>query len=447
MDLTAQVQPDRLSRGWQADQDWFAAGPEATTASSSPRPSPSSSTPPASPSSPSSSLSSSLPLRPKECSPAEPTIRHVATEERSDPPGSSILRLPADILYLIGDHLDTPEALSLSLTCKAIFAARPTMCRRRDKMSPENRRRFLLMLEKDPRIGRGVFYCQSCNFLHPFQRSWGPRSEDEARSAPARPHHCGVRDRFSPAGNPYGLSYTHARLVMNEHLYGAGQGLPLGNICVRHTEKRPSTTILCTTDARIKDDELFILRTYAFTILNESVPDFRRCGGPRDFRLCEHTSFFPHSSSSPYRQHIPQLQQPWTGEQQFSPCEDAPGSCGLCLMDYEVSIAPLMPTSTWSVTIKAYHQLGACRTPEDWKWARFSEANRPHLFFPNRPNRRGSTHSAGAVKKRWHDQRARIAGQQGSDVDGLEIEGNSLPLPAAAWMWRDTKRLVPVEQN
>ncbi|KAM4056629.1 hypothetical protein HRG_003498 [Hirsutella rhossiliensis] len=397
---------------------------------------------PSPPSSPSSHSSASLPPQPHSPSPLTACAATTAT-----PLEPHILQLPADILLLICDQLDTPEALSMSLTCKSVFALSLTMCQCRRKMPSEERRRFLLLLEADARMGRGVFYCHACNSLHPFQRDWGPRSEREASGAPARPHHCGIRDRFAPAGNPFGLSYHHARLVMNQHLYGPGRGLALGNICVRHTERRPATSILCTTDAQIKDGELLLLRTYAFTVADDSISEFRRGGGPRDFRLCEHTCFFPHSSSSPYRQHIPQLQPPRTGDQAFPPCHDAPGSCGLCLMDYVITVAP--SSAAWDVTIKAYHQLGACRSPDDWKWARFSEAKRPHLFFPNRPNRRSSTLEAGAVRRRWLGEAttAMTAGKVGPDVDGMVASHKSVSLPITSWLWRDTKPLVCAEPS
>lgn len=73
----------------------------------------------------------------------------------------------------------------------------------------------------------------------------------------------------------------------------------------------------------------------------------------------------------------------------------------------------------WRVTIRAYHQLGPCRSPDDWRWARFSESSRPHLFFPNRPNRRGSSEFPGAARKRWFDK-------GGSDPDP---EPQSQPQP------------------
>ena len=344
---------------------------------------------------------------------------------------SRILQLPADVVLLVCDQLATPEALSLSLACKSTYALCFSTCRR--KMTLEDRRRFLLLLERDAGMGRGVFYCHMCNSLHPFRPYWGPRSEREASNEPSL-HHCGNRDRFAPIGNRFDLSYTHARLVMNDHFYGPGRGIPVDNICVEHTEARAMTSVRCRTEAKIKNDELYLLRTYTFAIPNDSVGEFRKCIGARDFRLCEHTSFF--SNTSVYRQYIPELQcRPGSGDQGFAACKDSLGSCGLCLMDYDITIAPAQGTAEWDVRIKAYHQLGACRTPDDWKWARFTEARRPHLFFPNRPNRRGSTHNAGVVRQRWLETKATQP-----DAKKPRVQ-KSFPIPFPTWLWRDTKPL------
>ncbi|KND87844.1 hypothetical protein TOPH_07477 [Tolypocladium ophioglossoides CBS 100239] len=345
--------------------------------------------------------------------------------------GSRILQLPADVLLLICDELETPEALSLSLACKSTYALCFALCHK--KMTVDDRRKFLLLLEKDPGMGRGVFYCHTCNYLHPFQPYWGPHSEPEASSEPSL-HHCGNRDRFAPIGNRFDLSYTHARLAMNDHFYGPGRGIPLENLCIEHTEHRDWTSVLCSTDAKIKNDELYLLRTYTFTIPNDSIAEFRKCTGARDFRLCEHTSFF--SNTSVYRQYVPELQRrPASGGEGFATCKDSPGSCGLCLMDYDITIAPAQDNPAWDVTIKAHHQLGACRTPDDWKWARFTEACRAHLFFPNRPNRRGSTHNAGVVKQRWSETATK-------QPDAKKVSGQkSFPIPFPTWLWRDTKPL------
>lgn len=365
---------------------------------------------------------------------AEPVARPALAQE------AKILQYPGDLLLLVRDHLDTASAISLALTCRSAykFCFSPS---KHTKLCVLDKRDLLQLLERDP-LMPGRFYCHSCNILHPFSATWGPHSQDERRvdtrkstAADGEVYHCGRRDRFAPVGNEYDLTYVHARLVMNAHFYGPDHGIPLANICVEQKLERDAGVVVhCGTAARIIDQELYVRRAYHFSIPDDqdAVDSFRRCTGARDFRVCEHTSLF--SNSSVYRQCIPEIQKrpgsviesptaspssslssspiwctaPETFPSDFStpgfvPCEDAPGSCGLCLMDFDVTIREPGTKGNWRVIIRAYHQLGPCRSPDDWRWARFSESSRPHLFFPNRPNRRGSAEFPGAARKRWFD--------------------------------------------
>ncbi|RFU71874.1 hypothetical protein TARUN_10388 [Trichoderma arundinaceum] len=325
-----------------------------------------------------------------------PSAVDVAPSQQEQPRGTPILEAPSDVLLLIGDYLDAPELLSLKLACRSTYALFPQTFK---TMRPNQKKLFLPLIERDP-LGRGTFFCHPCNKLHPFQETSGPHSEmeDAGKKKAAK---CTSRDRFSPVGNPFGLTYAHARMAMNRHLYGPEHGVPLANLCVEHSEQRDVATVHCSTSAKIMDNELFLQRTYAFTVADADVPEFRRCTGARDFKLCEHMSFF--AGSSAFRQYIPELQKKsLIGGDGLVPCREAAGSCGLCLMDYDITIEPCAGES-WKVVIRAIHQLGSCRSPDDWKWARFTEACRPHLFFPNRPNRRGSAYNPGTVQKRWAD--------------------------------------------
>ena len=123
------------------------------------------------------------------------------------------------------------------------------------------------------------------------------------------------------------------------------------------------------------------------------------------------------------------MRRPWTGDtESLVECSVEPGSCGLCLMDYEIAIESSLPAAagggpklmseeSFTVTVKTYHNLGECRKPDDWKWARFTESCRPHLFFPNRPNRRGSTTYPGTVKKKWRSDVGEDVGKLIKDAD------------------------------
>ncbi|KAL6808002.1 hypothetical protein GGI42DRAFT_351426 [Trichoderma sp. SZMC 28013] len=338
-----------------------------------------------------------------------------APQAPQSPQGTPILDVPSDVLLLIGDYLNDAEILSLKLACRSTYALFPQTYK---SLPPYLKKRFLPIIEKDP-LGKGTVYCHVCNRLHPFNETTGPHSGPEL-GVDGKRLKCMSRDRFSPAGNPFTLSYTHARLAMNSHLYGPEYGIPLANLCTEQTERRDLMTMRCSTSAKIMDDELFLQRTYALTVADRDVAEFRKCTGARDIKLCEHTSLFP--ASSPFRQSIPELlKKPAAGGDGLVPCREAPGSCGLCLMDYDITIQPCADESS-SIVIRAIHQLGSCRSPRDWKWARFSESYRIHIFYPSRPNRRGSAYSPGSLYKRWDDdekEACAVLGGSGSAVIGL----------------------------
>ncbi|KAL6884287.1 hypothetical protein HDV57DRAFT_452087 [Trichoderma longibrachiatum] len=334
------------------------------------------------------------------------------------PKGTPILNVPSDVLLLIGDHLQDSDVLSFKLACRSTFALFPHTYK---TLSPCAKQEFLANIERDP-LGKGTVLCHVCNKLHPFQETTGPHPKvevDDDAGKSLKAGKCVSRDRFSPAGNPFTLSYTHARLAMNRHFYGPGHGIPLANLCVEQTERRDVMAIRCSTSAKIMDDELFLRRTYVLTVADADVAEFRSRTGAHDLRLCEHTSLF--AAASPFRHFIPELQEKPAagGDDGLVPCREAPGSCGLCLMDYDITIEHCADAA-YRIVIRATHQLGSCRSPRDWKWARFTECYRMHVFYPSRPNRRGSVYGPGDVQKRWaDDEREACAVLDGGASRGL----------------------------
>ena len=320
--------------------------------------------------------------------------------QESPTPKVDFLGLPTDVLYLISDHLDVASAYSLALTCRGLWqTALPQTRRKRDLKDTAE---VLLAVENDS-IADGFFFCDRCVKLHHFKQTWGPHSQDEVVEK-GEGYHCGLRDRFSPTGNAYEMAYHHLRLVMNAHFYGQDQGIPLQNLCIEHDQKRQATTINCKTNAAIFKDELLLNRVYTFTVQNDQAVPFRSSTGFRDFRICEHVPFFRQSSI--YHQNLPELlRKPRGGSDEFVACTSAPGSCGICLMDYDITIKRLDGGASWRMIINTYHLLGDGRNPDDWKWARFTEKSRSHLFLPNRPNRRGSGYASGVIKRTWSQAR------------------------------------------
>lgn len=71
-----------------------------------------------------------------------------------------------------------------------------------------------------------------------------------------------------------------------------------------------------------------------------------------------------------------------------------PGSCGTCLTDWEAIVHHRHNSGNgddkvgWEVTLISFHQLGSCRSPDEWKWANL--AKMPSKARP-----------PGSVRRKW----------------------------------------------
>lgn len=293
-----------------------------------------------------------------------------------------LLHLPAEILIYIYTFLPAPSAHSLSLTCKAAYRLGPSA-----KLPPALKAELLQILERDPSC-KGLYFCNSCYILHQFDPGWtvSPHNSKKSIDRPCKDRNC-----FSPVGNPYNLTYTQSRLVINRFLYGNEYGISLRNICIQHTIQRDVISVHCSTAANILRGELFLQRRYTFQIHDDDVARWRECTGPRDFCICSHVACLNDNSMT--KQFIPEF---LAG---FEECVDELGSCGICLTDYGVSIRRCR--GGWEVCIRAYHNVGSCRSQNDWKWARFTECS--PLWFGSSERIRGEDYPDGAVKKAWDE--------------------------------------------
>ncbi|KAF4997148.1 hypothetical protein FGRMN_4041 [Fusarium graminum] len=80
--------------------------------------------------------------------------------------------------------------------------------------------------------------------------------------------------------------------------------------------------------------------------------------------------------------------------EQWEECADSLGSCPVCLTDYAISISQDEAEELWCVEVVSYQQLGACRSPYDWKWRSLAEKtqwNEPRCLAQD----------PGLVQQRW----------------------------------------------
>ncbi|KAI1109885.1 hypothetical protein F5Y14DRAFT_444367 [Nemania sp. NC0429] len=314
-------------------------------------------------------------------------------------PAGPLSNAPVDVFLLISDQLSGDALAALSLTCKSFYI----LLKARLQLLGADREALLLLLEKD--LGDKLYYCPFCSRLHPFSPSWTPLDFDLRRRKIQSCCYegCPVRGEAFRLGNlcRYTLGYHHARLVMNRHLFGAPNGLPLENLH-RHIVEyrcrggRPWTQNL---SAKIVDNELFLQATHSFY-----GPDSIAYGGTpghqRHF-ICPHimTSIPPGYDWDVFDT-ISELKD--HGLHRLMPCQDVLHHCSRCLTDFQITIervkicerslraasmasqrgwvddgTPIydwyeVVEAGWQITIVAYHQFGSCRSPLDWKWKALS---------------------------------------------------------------------------
>ncbi|KAL7806451.1 hypothetical protein V8C26DRAFT_342215 [Trichoderma gracile] len=357
-----------------------------------------------------------------------------------------LLQLPTEILLLIASQLSSsPESLvALSLTCKTLSS---TLNREAVSLCEASKSRLLLLLEKD--LGHAFFYCSFCCRLHPFSQQWHPKVLGAA--LPSR--RCALyheEKMFHPTPESYqfALYYIYGRLVMNRHFYGFPKGLPL--------ERLECSTLVPSWGggplwqehhfAKIIDDELFICTTHTIAgsaaTLRDAIDEGRH-------GVCMHTATDPVDLCYPHRRRIyrmPEFLEPEGDEEHgsspppFRACRDVLGACTVCLTDYvttidraevneitevnyevslisaaygrgasarlgeQMTVGPLV--DGWSITITAYHQLGGCRSPEDWKWVTLTETPIDRVLSqgPGQPVRDMVVFPPGAIRDKWQKE-------------------------------------------
>jgi hypothetical protein len=267
---------------------------------------------------------------------------------------SAFLHLPIDLVLLISDSfLDPVSVRTLSLTCKDLSNVIGTNSL--PVLEDVDRKAFLLLLEKDPTIGRPLYYCHCCVRLHYVGRTF----QDLNMCGYVRPVHCRAADLRLGGTGPY-IRYTHARLVMNQHFYGAPCGLPLSTFnktyCFTNKQLLRWEQVW---SARVIDDKLFLsairfegTRAALCVLLHQ-----------QEYRICRHLKATELSLACPHSSDSKGLRQ----------CCDRVGACDLCTTDYTTTVEKKMEygREEWIVSINAFHDLGSCRSPSDPKWVAF----------------------------------------------------------------------------
>ncbi|KAL7921527.1 hypothetical protein ACQKWADRAFT_121381 [Trichoderma austrokoningii] len=296
------------------------------------------------------------------------------------------LAIPPEIILAIIAYLDQPSLLSFALTCRAFFLyylPQPL------QLSSTERQDFLVLLEKD---APHYYFCHFCLKLHQWRKSWFRHFNSDI------PHYylkhkdtCRENYQIDHHGMPT-LLYPLARVVMNRHLYGAAHGPPAKALSTSishywYWDGRHHTVWR----ARIIDDELF-LSSHITIYPYENQENLRDTADKAPHPLCPHLTT---SARSYPKKQIPELATRCSTDY-FVLCHESIKSCPECLTDYCISITK--KGKRWTIRVIAYNQLGAVRSPFDWKWSGMIES-RDRL--EERQSRYHLGHQPGMVRHLW----------------------------------------------
>ncbi|KAI1653645.1 hypothetical protein F4813DRAFT_399645 [Daldinia decipiens] len=312
----------------------------------------------------------------------------------------AFLNLPLDIIYIIyNSFLDPVSKLTLTLTCKDMFAVIPIKSLPRLDLSDLGE--FLHLLEKDMNGPRPSYFCRACTRLHYLEDTRG----DETI-----------------------FSYSHAIKSNNGccSYYGAPGGLALSAFEVVNQSSYRQPRWFRKWSARIIDDELFLSSTQKARFVGAE-GDFRDLLDRREYQICAHTwtmqrgvgfrdkeeeegeklQKYIRRLQAAYDQRVrmdggaPEAQSYWYNPQ-WGPgrtvnsfrlekstdsmlhskllrqCRDVPGSCLFCDTDYTTTLEKRKVghwwergQEEWVLTIVTYHQLGHGLIPDDPTWIAF----------------------------------------------------------------------------
>lgn len=112
--------------------------------------------------------------------------------------------------------------------------------------------------------------------------------------------------------------------------------------------------------------------------------------------ICHHLTI----SAFPIRGVIAQLPElvNWSTLGYFAPCSQSYGSCPSCPTDYCIDITWHGTRMGYKIQVRAYRQVGDCRSPFSWDWAAFTELRprqKPRSLFP-------LEYGPGSIRDRWN---------------------------------------------
>ncbi|TDZ33266.1 hypothetical protein C8035_v011715 [Colletotrichum spinosum] len=312
-----------------------------------------------------------------------------------------ILGLPAELVLLVIDYLEPHSVISLALTCRSFYNS---YFPRSAKLSGPSQDALLTMLERDL---PDQLYCPRCAALHTWEVDLKAGRLDIPVSISSKTCHA---PSFRQPGSLRSLSYHHARLIMNHHLYGERHGLP-AHLVPRGGYRSffVDVDVKSTWQARVIDDELFLRIDQTATQPSGNMTKLERylredMGG----YICRHRAVWdpirPHPESSttvsccprPNLKYEKPRDCPLPSLHAEMQCEKIL-SCPICMTDAQVLLGRAGQREKWSVRLVTWKRLGSCRSPSDPVWWTMTQVSR----FMSQREPRAKTHPPGDVRRKW----------------------------------------------
>lgn len=319
-----------------------------------------------------------------------------------------ILNLPVDLVYAIFDKLSPADVLSVALSCKSLYKTCPASAV--NKLTMEGKTDLLQRLERD--LGDRYTFCSVCVKLHAFKKDPKAQVRDvirwEERPSGGIGFCCpGV---FTPlclwAHGSRDLNYQMARLLLNNHLYGAKKGISAGKFCrgYRRSPTPPSQRNLWHVKFNVKfvNNQLLLKATHR--IHGTSMTQLMQNEETREHQLCAHMLAVSYGESSSLlglesAMIITEEGYLRTGARR----------CHTCLADWRIASSQRVSRHSKeikfnkiSVTIQSYHLLGDLSGHDEPVWRL---AARDDWVVPtDEMARLYLKYTDGSIRKMWGDE-------------------------------------------
>lgn len=298
---------------------------------------------------------------------------------------ASLTTLPTELVLLIYQLLPPADALCLALTCKRMcsIAAISVSATRLDTDATDT---LLCRLERDTTEFTYCFIDQKLRSVQfpPYNKTmWSHLHFHETLNLERAP--------FFTIGL-FMLDYCTARIVANYQLLGPRHGIPASYLASINNYRLRRAEGICESEAWAANmirGELFLscIHTIFHKNANASTLQHFSNAHVRSIQICTHMNLGGRRGTGSHKD--------VTGNTKHQ----ISGWCQKCETDWEVDIRWENSERGWTCTVRTYHGLGACRSPQDRKWQAISVRSNGKAYREV---------PGGGVKELWEQHKSQL---------------------------------------